>query len=155
MTRPRPYHFVLIGLCAAALAGCMRPQPSPTELLSKALNGFHGHLLFQRYDEAAGYVPAAMREAFLDYYQEREGFHITEFETTRLEVSEDEHAARALVVLSWYQLPSMTVQTTRMDEKWTYDDVTSRWHIDEQKPVDAQATDARSVASAVDDPEPQ
>ncbi len=118
----------------AATTGCMRPTPSPADQLEKALLGFHGHLVFARYDQAAGFVPSETRDAFLDYYEDQRGeFHLTEYEILRLEMSQDEHQAKAHVQLSWYRLPSTTVHTTKMEETWHFDPEAMRWEVSEQK----------------------
>lgn len=123
----------LLSLFAMLALGCARPKPSPGELLSQALIQYHGHLIFERFDEAAGFVPVEQRTEFMDYYEEQQGdLRITEFEVARLELSDDETVAQARVILSWYKLPSSVVHTSRMDQSWRFDTLTERWEVVEQ-----------------------
>ncbi|PJB41961.1 MAG: hypothetical protein CO108_12350 [Deltaproteobacteria bacterium CG_4_9_14_3_um_filter_63_12] len=134
MNRTRPTALLLILLLAFATSACMRPQASPSELLNRALNAFHGHLIFQRFDEAAAFVPTATRKDFMTYYEDQgEDLKITEYELTRLEMNPEETIANAEVTISWYRLPSSTIQKTKMQEEWNFDKLTSRWEVIEQK----------------------
>jgi len=124
-------------LALTVVSGCMRPTPSPTEILSSSLTQYHGHLIFERFDEAAGFVPVPQRQDFLDYYEEQRGdLYITEFELTRLEVAGDEHEARAEVLVTWYKLPSAKVVTTRMEQMWSFDTEREVWEIVNQEVID-------------------
>ncbi|MDX9722944.1 MAG: hypothetical protein RBU37_19495 [Myxococcota bacterium] len=121
-------------LCCVACSGA---RPSPEETLSRSLTTFHSHLLFGRYDDAAAYLPLEQREAFLEYYQGTDDdLKITEFEIARSELAPTRDSAKVEVDLSWYQLPSMTVKTSKMVEKWEYDSAFERWTLVEHKVKD-------------------
>lgn len=142
-------------LLALVFTGCMRPQASPAELLDRSLNGFHGHLIFQRFDEAAAFVPTATRSDFMAYYEnEGEDLKITEYEITRVEVNPDETVAKVEVTISWYRLPSSTIQKTKMVEEWTFDKLLSRWEVVEQKEKGKDKNKDKDKDAATPDTEP-
>jgi len=115
------------------LVGCTGPRPSPGEQLSKALTQYHGHLIFERFDDAAGFVPVPRRDEFITYYEEQRGeLRVLEFDVRRVEISPDEQQAQAEIMLRWYRLPSTTVMTSTMTERWSWDEDAERWEVVEQ-----------------------
>lgn len=131
---PQGVVLLLVALAIGlAVSGCMRPQPSPGELLSRALTQYHSHLIFERFDEAAGFVPAPRRNEFMDYYKAQRGeLRVLEFDVTRVEISSDEQYAHAEIMLRWHRLPSTTVETSTMTEEWNWDDTREQWEVTEQ-----------------------
>lgn len=130
--------MLTLGLALASLtaAGCNTAmnQNSPAVKLDRAMRGFHNSLVWQRYDDASAYVPAKQRSDFLEYYEAQGGeFHITDYEVNRLEISPNEEFAKAYVILSWYRLPSMSIQTTLMAETWNFRQESQSWEVVRQE----------------------
>lgn len=123
-------------LLVSALWGC-RPQPSPAETLNQAVHGFHGHLVFDRFDQAGLFVPGHQREEFVSFYEDqRDELEIAEYEISRLEIAPDQNSARAEIILSWYEVPSGVLHTSRMVERWTYYDEPGTWEVTHQEIVE-------------------
>ena len=121
-------------LLPTGFVACTSARPTPEELLSTSLTAFHSHLVFQRYDDAAAFLPPEQREPFRTYYEEQgEDLKFTEFEIRQLELCPDKSCAYVELDLGWYRLPSTSVQRSKMHERWDYAAEYERWTLEEQR----------------------
>ena len=138
----------LLGIFVVLLltAGCMSPRPSPAAEISATLTRFHSHLVFARYDQAALFLKKELQLPFVDYYEAQgSDFKVVEFEVARVELSDDEERATVQVDLSWHQLPSMTIQRSRLVEEWVWDSMGERWWVESQEVRDLEEERAENA----------
>jgi len=143
------------------LVGCAQAQQSPGEKLKQSVLSFHTDLRWQRFDSAAGFVPATQRGDFLSYYEgSRKDLKITEFEVVRVEIPPKKNTAHVVVMIQWHRLPSTTIKTSWLQETWTYLEKRGMWVVTDQTvhdedPAQHQAAATLQPAALSPSPEPR
>lgn len=132
--RPLLLLALLTTILLTSACGTSLSQTSPTVKLDRAMRAFHHSLVWQRYDEASVYVAPRLRLAFLKHYEDQQSeLQFLEYELHRVEISDNELHAEVAVQLSWYRLPSTSIQTTLLQETWAYLEAEQRWELVKQE----------------------
>lgn len=122
-------------VCAVALVGCTQQRPSMGELLRMASMTYNEGLRWQRFTDCAGYLPPEQRDSFLRKMEdEREELSFVEYDVRRTDLNADVTAATIEVDYTWYRLPSTTLQTTRMRQRWSL--IEDQWTLLEQTRIE-------------------
>ncbi|MCA9561907.1 MAG: hypothetical protein KC561_00395 [Myxococcales bacterium] len=135
---PRTLTVSIIVLALAVLSGgCGSAMGDPREDLSRAINDFHGHLAWGRYQDAAGYLPESQRSQFIGASEaENASIHYTEFEVGTIDVNRVDESAIVTVTLRWYREPDYTIRQTRVRQVWVQDDENDYWYLTERSDAD-------------------
>lgn len=104
---------------------------SVKDQLKRSTMMYFDGIRWKRFGQAALMIPAAERVSFVDKREgAREQFFVTDCEIKSLHYDSDSESALVEVEYEWYHLPSMTIQTTRLQQHWYFEDT---WLIKEQK----------------------
>ena len=152
--------LALIVAASVALSAC----PPKHELLHQSVSDFNNNLRWKRWEEAAGYMPAGLRMAFIESLEKEKAddkLNITDFELKDFVVDEESKHAVVRVRLSWYfnnegvEKKGMLIQKWERfeDNKWGMMSMEGEgpWKPEALKPIelfgdggDGGATDASS-----------
>lgn len=147
----RGSRFVAAAMLAAVLmgAGCGGAgQQDPRESLPDSVRDYHAHLIWERYDEAAGYLPVEQRNVFIGQFEEMgDEVRFTEYETGVVDLNAETQEATILVTLRWYEEPYYVVRETQVRETWRFDEESEYWWLvsrsDPEEPLPEAAPLAR------------
>lgn len=103
------------------VAACAVFNP-PEKQRGEALSDFVHALRWQQYDAAAGFFVAAHRNDFLAQMTSREGLTVTDVRLGKVELAAEGRRADVRLEMDYYQLPSATVKTLRINQTWVYFD---------------------------------
>lgn len=106
-------------LCALvlALAAC-GGAAKDSDTLSDSIRTFNDGMRWQRYGNAAVFVPASQRGRFVDDMDERgEDLKVTDYEIVRVD-NRGPREARVHVKMSWYKDSEGTVRETHAVQTW-------------------------------------
>ena len=113
--------------CAGGMGGSVKEQ-----LQRSTLMYFDG-IRWKRFSQSALMIPPAERILFVQKREEaRDRFFVTECEVKGMVYDGDSETAMVEVEFKWYNLPSMTIRTTRLQQKWEYQE---SWLMVEQHEV--------------------
>lgn len=111
MTRWLPVIFVLAG-CAPGLGG------SATENLTDSVRLYNDGVRWQRWENAASYLPPKERSKWVDDEDALgKDLRITEYDVVRID-PKGEKTAMVQVKMSWYRLTEATVHETHAMQTW-------------------------------------
>ncbi len=115
-----------VALLLLTLAACPG-SPTPGEELSRSLLAFHEHLRWKRFDKAAAFIKPVDKKKFMALYTPAEDtLQIDEIDVQNIEwVSVTK--AKVLVSVRFFNLPSVTLEKKKWDQRWQNDDGT--WWI--------------------------
>lgn len=142
---------------ALALGACAQQRPSQADLLRMASSTYNEGLRWQRFTDCAGVLPPAERDSFLRRMEdERDELSFVEYDMRRMDLNADTTAATIEVDYTWFRLPSTTLETTRMRQRWELqDDV---WMMLEQKKIErkdkSRSTDSLLEMTPPEQPPP-
>ncbi len=107
-------------LALLALAqGCIFNNVSTEETLRDAVVGLNDEVRWDRMDLATQRVAPAYRTAFsLTHHDWHEGMQIADSEIVHVQVGEDKEDAKAFIKIRWYDLRTMLVAETTLEQKW-------------------------------------
>lgn len=145
----RSLHLACVALLAALLlTGCAAAQKkSPSERLHDAAVGYYDGLRWKVYRQAAAFLPAGEQADFIRRKEaERDAVSVLEYELRRLELGPDGEQAVVEVEYTWHKMPSTTLRTTRVQQRWQR--VEDAWLMMEQ-------TEVKKDAPAKDDAPPR
>ena len=119
--------------CAGGMGGSIKEQ-----LQRSTLMYFDG-IRWKRFSQSALMIPPAERVSFVQKREEaRERFFVTECEVKGMVYDGDSETAMVEVEYKWYNLPSMTIKTTRLQQRWEYKE---SWLMVEQHEVSSVKDD--------------
>jgi len=107
-------------LALLALAqGCIFNNVSTEETLRDAVVGLNDEVRWDRMDLATQRVAPTYRTAFsLTHHDWHEGMQIADSEIVHVQVGEDKEDAKAFIKIRWYDLRTMLVAETTLEQKW-------------------------------------
>lgn len=110
--------------------GGQQANSDPRENLDTAIDDYHTHLTWGRFNEAAGYLPVEHRNEYVGYHEEvGDDVRYTEFEVGAIDVNGEDLEARVTVTVSWFEEHSYTLRETRMSETWAFDEESEHWML--------------------------
>jgi len=111
---------VLGPLALLALAqGCIFNNVSTEETLRDAVVGLNDEVRWDRMDLATQRVAPTFRTAFsLTHHDWHQGMQIADSEIVHVQVGEDKEDAKAFIKIRWYDLRTMLVAETTLEQKW-------------------------------------
>ena len=113
--------------CAGGMGGSIKEQ-----LQRSTLMYFDG-IRWKRFSQSALMIPPKERVSFVQKREEaRDRFFVTECEVKGMVYDGDSETAMVEVEYKWYNLPSMTIETTRLQQRWEYKE---SWLMVEQHEV--------------------
>ena len=119
--------LVVLPGCAGGMGGSIKEQ-----LQRSTLMYFDG-IRWKRFSQSELMIPPAERISFVQKREDaRERFFVTECEVKGMVYDGDSETAMVEVEYKWYNLPSMTIQTTRLQQRWEYQE---SWLMVEQHEV--------------------
>lgn len=142
---------------ALLLVACNQQRPSQAELLKMAASTYNEGLRWKRYTDCAGLMPPEQRDGFLRRMEdERDDLSFVEYDVRRMDLNADTTAATIEVDYTWFRMPSTTLQTTRMRQRWAV--VEDAWVMFEQTKIErkdkGEAPDRLLELSPPDQPPP-
>lgn len=130
---------VAVALALAATA-CTQQRPSAGDLLRMASMNYNEGLRWQRFTDCAAYLPPEQRDSFLRRMEDqRDELSFVEYDVRRTDLNADVTAATIEVDYTWFRLPSTTLQTTRMRQRWAT--VEDAWVMFEQERIERKDDD--------------
>ena len=113
--------------CAGGMGGSVKDQ------LQRSTMMYFDGIRWKRFSQSALFIPVEERIQFVQKREKaRDNFFVTDCEIKGLIYDSDSETAIVEVQYKWYKLPSMTIRTTRLQQKWEYKD---GWLISEQEEV--------------------
>jgi hypothetical protein len=101
-------------LLAGACAG-MSPQ---SETLSDTIRAYNDGIRWERYSNAAVYVPPKQRAQFVDDWDQRsKDLRITDYDVVKVD-QRSTREARVEIKVEWYRVSEGTVRETRALQTW-------------------------------------
>ena len=142
MVRAIPATLALV-LTLALLGSCGSVSRNPRKDLLESLNDYHADLMWERYPEASGYLPAEQRGGFLSSFDDvDDDIYFTEFEIGTIEMDEETDQASVRITLTWYRIPYYVIEETEIRETWTISDEDDYWWLtartDPEEPVNPE-----------------
>jgi len=117
-------------LALALLGGCASTSRNPRKDLMDSMNDFHTDLMWERYPEAAGYLPEEQRGEFLGASSEDDDdICFTEYEIGQIDLNAETEQATVIVTLRWYRVPYYVVEETEVRETWTLNEEDEYWWL--------------------------
>jgi len=105
--------------------------------MTEAIDDFHYHLMWGRYEDAAGYLPAGDRAHFVGLYEEiGDNIEFTEFELGVMNMDPVTEYVSVTVTLHWLDQNTLTLEETRIEETWAQDPDTDFWYIASRQQLD-------------------
>ena len=123
-------HRLLLTALGALLVGCQASDSRPP--LNYALFTYNQGVRWGRPGDAAAHVPAGSRAAFLERSEGLTDLKITESRVVRVKVK-NEDTAIARVKIEWYELDTLTVHRTTMEQRWEFKN--KRWWVTRHRRV--------------------
>lgn len=133
--------------------GCMSAQASRRDLDQDAFM-FHRDLRWQRCPQAAKYLQADLRQAFVASCGDLEGkLDIQEIEILNIELAESNEEATLNVRYTFVRSPSVTLEKVSVTERWVKEESSWRlaegaWPMEEKgaesAPADADGADQQA-----------
>ena len=103
----------------ALVQGCIFNNISTEETLRDAVVGLNDEVRWDRMDLATQRVAPTYRTAFgLTHHDWHEGMQIADSEIIHVQLGEDQEDASAFVKIRWYDLRTMLVAETTLEQKW-------------------------------------
>ena len=122
--------LVALSFAFGAVACASAQRPDPREEMSEAIDDFHTHLVWGRYEDAAGYLPPGQRAHFVGLYQEiGDNIEYTEFDVGVINMDPVSEEVSVTVTLHWLDQNTLTLKQTRIEETWALDPETEYWYI--------------------------
>lgn len=107
-------------LLVPVLVGCPHYR-SPGDRLRMAVMEYNDGIRWQRWKEAARFLPPDKRDEFLERKEAEAGsFRVTEFEVHDVRHEQQDDAADVIVEFTWHRYPSLTVHRTRVRQHWVF-----------------------------------
>jgi len=104
--------FVMLAACGGGLG------PSATESLTDSVRIYNDGIRWQRFDNAANFVPPKDRGKWVDDEDARsKDLKISEYDVVRID-PKGERLAKVQIKLSWYKNSSVTVHETHSMQTW-------------------------------------
>lgn len=111
-------HGWVIGLTLASVAGCATTSKEKMTQLQDSVLGYNEAYRWQNYEQAASYVPADLRAAFLATYDDAENaLHIEDYQILKIDSDQDD-AATVTIRVRFTQLPSVNVEKKTLVQHW-------------------------------------
>jgi hypothetical protein len=142
--------FLLIVL---AIAAC----PPKHERLMQSVSDFNNNIRWKRFEAAGGYMPPALRAAFVEHLEkDEEKINFTDYEVKEVVMDDEEQHAVVRVSLKWFIINEGVEKKAQVIQKW--DLVESNWVMasmegegpwkpEALKPKDFFGTDGGTVAA--------
>jgi hypothetical protein len=104
--------FVLLAACGGGLG------PAATETLTDSVRIYNDGVRWQRWDNAASYLPVKDRGKWVDDSDARaKDLKITEYDVVRIDPKGDREA-KVQIKMSWYKTSEATVHETHSMQTW-------------------------------------
>lgn len=117
--RPAMLAAMLLAITAAAVA--LTACPPKHELLHQSVSDFNNNLRWKRWEEAAAYMPAGLRMAFVQSLEKDKAddrLNITDFELKDFAIDEESKHAVVRVRLCWYFNTEGVEKKGMLTQKW-------------------------------------
>lgn len=119
MSKRRWHLLALVGL--VLLCGCGQLFP-PERRGRAALDEFTAALRWQKYAAAAEYMQPQYREEFLNRFKSLRDLTIVDVRQVETQLAAEGRRAEVVLEMDYFLLPSVTVETLRIEQVWVYFD---------------------------------
>ena len=126
---------ILLG-CMVSLQGCAGGMGGTVQdQLQRSTMMYFDGIRWKKFSQAALFIPLENRIEFVQKREDaRDEFTVTDCEVKGVLYDSGTETAVVEVEYKWYKLPSMTIRTTRLQQKWEFKD---GWLITEQEELKA------------------
>jgi protein-tyrosine-phosphatase len=122
------YKTIFISFLLLLASACAGNQHG-LDLLDKSMFAYERALRWQNYDVVIAMHRNAQQKLTPAQREHMKKYRVTGYEQVYNQVGSDGKTATQVVEINYYREADMTIRKMTLNNKWEYDEPTSRWHL--------------------------